>query len=132
MKGTFTSLGTTTTDDTVPKSLDVGDWYYAGYDGTTLLASKTVNYLTSNNRTQSNGVTTVNNGSGVNAPLFFVRSGHVDGGSFANSGSHGYYWSSALYDRSNAYRFNFFATSIDTSNVVSARSYGRTVRCVAR
>ena len=31
MVGTFTSLGTTSNDNSVPRSLNVGDWYYAGY-----------------------------------------------------------------------------------------------------
>ncbi len=94
MKGTFTSIGS---DDTVPKSLDVGDWYYAGYDGTTLLASTTVNYLTSNNRTQSNGVTTVNNGSGVD----YFSTAPFTGTGTSNNGEHGhvgnyYNWTAAI------------------------------------
>ena len=49
---TFPTMGTSTTDYNVPKSLNVGDWYYAGYSGTgNVLPSTTVNYLTTTNET---------------------------------------------------------------------------------
>ena len=50
---TFPTMGSTaTTDNNVPKSLNVGDWYYAGYSGTgNVLPSTEVNYLTTTNET---------------------------------------------------------------------------------
>ena len=92
MKGTFSSLGISSTEDNVPKSLDVGDWYYAGYDGTTLLTSTTVNYLTSDNRVKNGDIVTVNNGNGVD---------YFSTAPFATNGAHGhvgnyYNWSAAV------------------------------------
>ncbi|MBQ5812326.1 hypothetical protein IIW29_02005 [Candidatus Saccharibacteria bacterium] len=52
---TFPSMGTATTDNNVPKSANLGDWYYAGYSGTgDVLPSTTVNYLTTTNTTYFN------------------------------------------------------------------------------
>ncbi|MBR3229075.1 InlB B-repeat-containing protein [Candidatus Saccharibacteria bacterium] len=230
MKGTFTSLGTTATDDTVPKSLDVGDWYYAGYDGTTLLTSTIVNYLTSDNRTNINGVVTVNDGSGndyfstapfsINGnhghlgnyynwtaavasnntssytsytlsniannpqnsicpagwrlptitsasptyntagsknefarlanlyanyvgntsissagleatPLFFARSGGINGSSLNLSGFQGYYWSSTVISNTNTSTFMLGATIV-SPQAGGNRYAGRSVRCLVR
>ena len=88
---TFTSLGT---NGNVPQSLNVGDWYYAGYNGS-LLPSTVVDYLTSSNRTNTNGLIDVkNNGSssGVN---------YFSNGPFDNNGMHGhvgnyYNWAAAI------------------------------------
>ena len=97
MKGTFPSIGNSSTEYNIPKSLNVGDWYYAGYDGTTLLSSTTIDYLTSTNRTQSNGVTTVNNGSGVD----YFSTAPFTGTGTSNNGEHGhvgnyYNWSASV------------------------------------
>lgn len=90
---TFPSVGddSDTTNNYIPKSLNTGDWYYAGYNNS-LLAATTVNYLTSTNRTNTNGLIDVNNGSGVN---------YFSNGPFDNNGMHGhvgnyYNWSSAV------------------------------------
>lgn len=81
---TFPAFGTV---NEMPRSLNTGDWYYAGSNGMTLLASTNVNYLTSTNRTTTNGVTTVNNGSGVvyyaNAP-FDINGTHGHVGNYYN------------------------------------------------
>ena len=89
---TFDSLGTASTDNSAPRSLDVGNWYYAGYDGTTLLDSTAINYLTSTNRVVTSGVITVNNGSGVD---------YFSNYPFATNGTHGhvgnyYNWTAAV------------------------------------
>ena len=89
---TFDTIGATTAIGNTPKSLDVGNWYYAGYNGTTLLGSTTVNYLTSTNRVTTNGIITVNNGSGVD---------YFSNYPFATNGTHGhvgnyYNWAAAV------------------------------------
>ena len=111
MKGTFPSMGTATSDNYAPKSLDVGDWYYAGYDGSTLLPSTTVNYLTSNNRTTSGGVTTVNNGSGVD----YYSTAPFTGTGTSNNGEHGHL--------GNYYNWSAAVASNDTSSYTSS-TYG--------
>ncbi|MBR3353651.1 hypothetical protein IKG49_03635 [Candidatus Saccharibacteria bacterium] len=80
-------------------SADPGDWYYAGYDGTTLLASTTVNYLTSTNKVTENGITTVYNDANYTTAYF---SNHpFTGAGTSNNGTHGhvgnyYNWSAAV------------------------------------
>ena len=74
-----------------PQSLNVDDWYYAGYNGS-LLAGMTVNYLTSSNRTNTNGLIDVNDGNGIN---------YFSNGPFDNNGMHGhignyYNWPAAI------------------------------------
>ena len=234
-RGTIDATGGTITgwanDNNTPYSVDTGDWYYAGYDGTTLLTSTTVNYLTSTNKVTDDGVTTVyndanhttayfkntpftgtgtsNNGThghvgnyynwsaavasndtsaytsstysnpannpqnsicpagwrlpvitsysasslGTNefanlnyyynnkvtntsagweaSPLFFARGGNVFSGSLSNSGNYAYYWSSTVYNSSDAYYLHFTATYVNPT-LSNYRYYGRSVRCIAR
>ena len=77
----------------------------------------------------------IENVSSVNSmgasPLYFVRGGYVNGGSLIISGSDGSYWFSTFYGSSNAYGLYY-----NSSNVLPQgngnRSYGRSVRCLAR
>ena len=80
-------------------SADPGNWYYAGYDGTTLLASTTVNYLTSTNKVTENGVTTVYND--ANHTTAYFSDHPFTGAGTSNNGTHGhvgnyYNWSAAV------------------------------------
>lgn len=64
-------------------------------------------------------------------PLYFVRSGNVGSGSLLSSGYGGYYWSSTVYSRSNAYLLYFHSGNIaPTFN--NFRYYGESLRCIAR
>ncbi len=75
---TFPTMGTTTTDNYIPKSLNVGDWYYAGYSGTgNVLPSTTVNYLTTTNET------------------YFKRTPYTVNGQHGHLGNY-YNWSAAV------------------------------------
>ena len=65
------------------------------------------------------------------APLYFVRSGYISGNTVGAAGNYGQYWSSSVNSSSWAYYFQFTATSVGSGNA-SLRSYGRSVRCVAR
>lgn len=103
MKGTFTTLGTGSTYYNIPKSLDVGDWYYAGYDGTTLLTSTTVNYLTSDNRVKDGDTVTVNDGNGVD---------YFSTAPFSTNGTHGHV--------GNYYNWSASVASNDTSGYASS------------
>lgn len=87
---TFSSLGTSSTDYNVPKSLDVGDYYYAGYDGTNLLPSTTTNYLTV--AKDANG--DVINSSNSNV-YFSTDPSRVNGGTHQHVGNY-YNWSAAV------------------------------------
>ena len=64
-------------------------------------------------------------------PLFFVRSGYVNGGSLSNRASHGDYWSSQAYSSTLAYYLDFDSSDIYSANG-GGRYYGFSVRCVAR
>ena len=80
-------------------SADPGDWYYAGYDGTTLLTSNTINYLTSTNKVTENGVTTVYGD--ANHTNAYFKSIPFTGAGTSNNGTHGhvgnyYNWSAAV------------------------------------
>ena len=66
-------------------------------------------------------------------PLWLVRAGLVSYGTLYYSGSSGYYWSSTVYSSDYAYNLNirsgdFYPSSYDGY----ARSYGFSLRCVAR
>ena len=87
---TFDSLGENDEDNNRPKSLNVGDWYYAGgYNGGQLPdpTGADVNYLTSENRVTVNGVVYINNGNGIdyfaNAP-FELNGMHGHVGNYYN------------------------------------------------
>ncbi|MDO5451828.1 MAG: FISUMP domain-containing protein [Candidatus Saccharibacteria bacterium] len=64
-------------------------------------------------------------------PNNFLHSGHVNGASFSNRGSDGYYWSSTASSTNNAYHLYFSSSSVTpgTRNN-SIKYYGRIVRCL--
>ncbi len=86
-------------DDNYPSSADPGNWYYAGYDGTTLLPNTAVNYLTSADRVTSGGVTTVYDDANYTNAYFrdapFVGSGTSNNGTHGHVGNY-YNWSAAV------------------------------------
>ena len=68
----------------------------------------------------------------ISAPLWFVRSGGIGGGSFSYSGANADYWPSTVGSSSLAYYLVFAATGVYPANDSGGRGYGRSVRCVAR
>lgn len=108
---TFTSIGNNTINNTLPSSLNVGDWYYAGYNGTTSLASTEVNYLTSTRRVTEGNTTTVYDDTAYTNAYF--RNTPFTGPNTSNNNTHGhvgnyYSWSAAVAsndtsDYSNSY-----------------------------
>jgi uncharacterized protein (TIGR02145 family) len=76
------------------------------------------------------GITATNALNLRNAPLYFVRSGYVNGGSLNGAASFGGYWSSTVNNASRAYSLGF-----NNGNLYPAdsyfRYYGFPVRCVA-
>ena len=64
-------------------------------------------------------------------PLWFVRSGNVNGGNINNSGSNGNYWSSTVASETNARNLNFNGSNINPANS-NNRNNGFSVRCLAR
>ncbi|MDO5451793.1 MAG: FISUMP domain-containing protein, partial [Candidatus Saccharibacteria bacterium] len=85
--GTFTGW---VNNGTWQYSADPGDWYYAGYDGTTLLPSADTNYLT---------ITPDSNGDIVNSSnskvYFSNNPSRVNGGTHEHVGNY-YNWSAAV------------------------------------
>ena len=79
-----------TNDYNTPYSVDTGDYYYAGYDGTTLLPSATTNYLT---------ITPDSNGDIINSSnnnvYFSTDPSRVNGGTHEHVGNY-YNWSAAV------------------------------------
>lgn len=65
------------------------------------------------------------------SPVYFVYSGSWDGGSRFVAYS-GYYWSSVVNDDSASYLFDFFAYNHIDPYASSARSDGKSIRCVMR
>ncbi len=65
------------------------------------------------------------------APLYFVRGGHIYGSSLGSRGSYGLYWSSTVYDSTNAYGA-YFSYSYIFSATSDIRNYGHGIRCVAQ
>ena len=66
-------------------------------------------------------------------PMYFVRSGYVNGGTLSNAASNGYYWSSTVYNANNARYLYFYNSDVlpaDYGNY--SRSLGWPVRCIAR
>ena len=77
------------------------------------------------------GSPTSGNNNIIKAPLYFVRAGHVYGGStLNNAGSHGYYWSSVALSSSDVYELLFHPSAVRPSTN-SNRYTGFPVRCVA-
>ena len=78
------------------------------------------------------------NPEGVNAsklmrsyPNNFLNSGLLNGDSFSNRGSIGYYWSSTAYNKNNAYRLNITSSDVYPGTSYSVKYGGRSVRCLA-
>lgn len=68
-----------------------------------------------------------------NNPLYFVRSGEVNGGSLSNATSYGYYWSSTVHTAANARALYFYDSSVNSAyNNTYSRRNGRSLRCLAR
>ena len=83
--GTFTGWRS---DNNQPSSADPGNWYYAGYDGTTLLPGVTVNYLTSANKITNGGISTVYND--ANHTTAYFKNVPFTGTGTSNNGTHGH------------------------------------------
>ena len=66
------------------------------------------------------------------ASIFLPAAGHrgSGGGTLYSRGSHGYYWSSTVYDASSAHFMRFNSTEQYTDN--ASKSCGFSVRCVAK
>ena len=65
------------------------------------------------------------------SPLYFVRSGYVNGSYLDGSGSNGLYWSSTVNNSIYAYYLSFNSTGVWPAGNLY-RNYGRSVRCMAR
>ncbi len=65
------------------------------------------------------------------APLYFVRSGHVTGGTLGSAGVAGHAWSSTISSSTNGYYLGFHSTEIDPASNDN-RLYGFPVRCLLR
>ena len=78
-----------------------------------------------------NGASTGSDYGLIMEPLYLVRSGAISGGIPYDSASNGRYWSSTIYDIDDIYTLGFARTHVDPA-YDSNRSYGRSVRCVAR
>ena len=65
------------------------------------------------------------------SPLYFARSGDVSGTTLSNFSTYGLYWSSTVRGGSSAYYLYYNSTVLYPAYRVS-RSYGRSVRCIAR
>ncbi|MBR0467370.1 hypothetical protein IJJ53_00420, partial [Candidatus Saccharibacteria bacterium] len=96
-----------------------------------------VPYTTVNSTSEFGRLNQLYNGGGstdpklISAPLWFVRSGHVNNGSLYSPGSEAYYWSSTVRNSNGAYYLYFTATGVYPAlNYV--RNLGWSVRCVAR
>ena len=74
---------------------------------------------------------TSTNALGYEAPLYFVRSGYLDGTSLYTYGGHGYLWSSTSQYATIAYDLGFHSGAFDPA-AQSGRYHGAPVRCVAR
>jgi len=66
-----------------------------------------------------------------NQPLHFLYGGYIFSGSIGFAGHDGYYYSSTVANVDSAYRMHFSANVLYPSINVN-RSYGFSVRCLAR
>ncbi len=89
-------------------------------DGIDLLGSQDVGYA-------PDAFTTIMN----TTPLYFIRSGRLDGTTLYNFGTNGYYWSSTVNSPSLAYYLGFNSTVLSPANRYY-RSNGWSVRCLSR
>ena len=65
------------------------------------------------------------------APLWLVRTGRIYTGIRDNMAEGGYYWSSTVVDRDNAYRSYLISSRILSYNNID-KLYGWSIRCLAR
>ena len=65
-----------------------------------------------------------------NSPLYFVRSGFVNSGSFYSVASGGYYWSDTVYSDKDSYSLQFGSNYLNSATN-SGRRNGFSVRCIA-
>ena len=65
----------------------------------------------------------------ASSPLYFLRAGYYNFGSFNGSGSNGLYWSSASLSSADARYLNFFSHTVNSANGYGRRS-GFSIRCV--
>ena len=89
-------------------------------DGIDLTGSQNVGYA-------PNAFTTIMN----THPLYFIRSGYLNGTTLYNFGGYGYYWSSTVYSPTNAYILYFSSGELYPANR-NLRYYGWSLRCLSR
>ena len=97
--------------------------YQSLFDGTKVTLEWTIQ-----NGVEGRKITDIATG----ANIFLPAAGWRDymGGSLTYRGSYGYYWSSTVYNASDAYRMNFSNPAQGTNS--TRKSYGFSVRCVAK
>ena len=64
-------------------------------------------------------------------PLYFIRSGRLDGTTLYDFGGDGVYWSSTVYSSTGAYRLYFHSGALYPAGR-DYRSYGWSLRCLSR
>ena len=94
-------------DNTIPNGID-------------LTGSQDVGYA-------PNAFTTIMN----THPLYFIRSGFLDGTTLYNLGGSGYYWSSTVNSSTLAYSLSFYSGGLYPASR-NYRSGGRSLRCLSR
>ena len=105
---TYSVVGTgPNNDDTIPNGID-------------LTGSQNVGYA-------PNAFTTIMN----THPLYFIRSGYLDGITIRNFGNSGGYWSSTIYSSTNAYYLGFHSGALYPA-LHGDRDFGRSLRCLSR
>ncbi|MBQ9017562.1 hypothetical protein IJ118_00605 [Candidatus Saccharibacteria bacterium] len=114
----------TTQDTSYGNSICPKNWRLAvGADNNTNDYKLVNNYYNGGSGSDDNGL--------VSSPLYFVRGGLVDDGTLYHAGRFGLYWSSTVYSSQLA-RLLSFRTGYVYPAGNDYRSYGRSVRCVAR
>ena len=69
----------------------------------------------------------------IDAPLYFTRSGNIDGGPLYSAGFGGSNWSSTVSDYRSTYYLYFGKNTVDLAGRYgSGRTHGRSIRCLAR
>ena len=69
----------------------------------------------------------------IDAPLYFTRSGNIDGGPLYFAGFGGSNWSSTVSDYRSTYYLYFGKNTVDLAGRYgSGRTHGRSIRCLAR
>lgn len=78
-----------------------------------------------------NGGSTSSDANLIISPLWFVRSGYVNG-TLNSYGTSGFYWSSTVNNSNVAYSLSFSSSSVNPAYSGSGRDNGFSVRCLAR